>query len=391
VELLVVITIIGILIALLLPAINAAREAARKARCSNNLKQIGLALNNYLTQYGTYPPSSTGPMISPHGGGLASEIRTTAPQPQVAGDQVQPPTGHVYSWFVLVLPFIEGDTIQGQVDFRFNPFIIETDSMPPGVSQRAMIYAELARTEIDTFKCPSFRGTYSSNAKTYGLPIPGFTAPFQGLAIANYVGIGASTFDRLQGKRQVGGGTSTTSVRPDGAMFAPTQFFRAGIGDRDVLDGASNTIFASETKEQGLAAWWDGSTAAVHTLFWEPDRVPNPLIRDPTGVRSYLVFDIENPPLPRASLNLGGNEPDPQLPSQTLAFLRQTELDAAGLPGSGFLQDWLWGPSSDHSGGAYHVMGDGSTHFIPDQIDAFTYYSLTTRAGGEPVDDWGTD
>jgi prepilin-type N-terminal cleavage/methylation domain-containing protein len=87
VELLVVIAIIGILIALLLPAVQAAREAARRSQCSNNLKQIGLALSNYENAFGTLPY-----------GGISRS------------------SGYGHSWWVRILPYVEHGAIEGMFD-----------------------------------------------------------------------------------------------------------------------------------------------------------------------------------------------------------------------------------------------------------------------------------
>ena len=92
VELLVVIAIIGILIALLLPAVQAAREAARRTQCNNHLKQLGLALHNYHDTYKTMPPGATGIYWRPRASGQWG-----------------------FSWFVHILPFVEQGTMWDQV------------------------------------------------------------------------------------------------------------------------------------------------------------------------------------------------------------------------------------------------------------------------------------
>src|SRR3954469_2860277 len=95
VELLVVIAIIGVLVALLLPAVQAAREAARRGQCSNNLKQIGLALHNYETAIGTFPP-----------GRLNTYVKGN---------------GHCWGAYSQLMPYLELGALFDAMNFSMNP------------------------------------------------------------------------------------------------------------------------------------------------------------------------------------------------------------------------------------------------------------------------------
>ena len=119
VELLVVIAIIGILIALLLPAVQAAREAARRSQCVNNLVQVGLAVHNYEAAYQMLPPGT----VNPEG-----PIRNV-------------PKGYLVGWLVQILPFIEEQVTFKYVDFSVGVY---DDKNTP-----------VAQTEIYVFNCPS--------------------------------------------------------------------------------------------------------------------------------------------------------------------------------------------------------------------------------------------
>src|SRR5262245_12875336 len=93
VELLVVIAIIGLLVSLLLPAVQAARESARRTSCSNNLRQIGIALSNYESVYKLFPPSST------------SDVEQGA-------WLLHPELRHIHSWLSLILPQLEQSNLK---------------------------------------------------------------------------------------------------------------------------------------------------------------------------------------------------------------------------------------------------------------------------------------
>jgi prepilin-type N-terminal cleavage/methylation domain-containing protein len=108
IELLVVIAIIAVLIGLLLPAVQSAREAARRAQCTNNLKQIGLAIYNYHDTYGTYPP-----------GGIA--LDTTDSNPGDIGWTAWNSGVNQLTWRVLILPQMEGNPLYNAVNFGESP------------------------------------------------------------------------------------------------------------------------------------------------------------------------------------------------------------------------------------------------------------------------------
>ncbi|PHS17644.1 MAG: prepilin-type cleavage/methylation domain-containing protein [Blastopirellula sp.] len=128
VELLVVIAIIGILIALLLPAVQQAREAARRLQCTNNLKQIGLGLHNYHDTYGKLPYGSF-------------NLR-----------QAWPSNGT--NWRALILPFIEQGNVHDQLTFSSDPSI---HFMAGGAAQGNALNGNMVlhNLEIDAYRCPS--------------------------------------------------------------------------------------------------------------------------------------------------------------------------------------------------------------------------------------------
>ncbi len=118
---------------------------------------------------------------------------------------------------------------------------------------------------------------------------------------------------------------------------------QARLGPRDLSDGLSHTLLLAETREPDAAVWIDGSTASISSLIYDPN----------SSTFSDLI----------ASLNY-----TPYYPSG----------------GQGI--DCLWGPSSEHVGGATHLVADGSVRYLQNTIDVMVYTALTTRAGGEARD-----
>jgi len=208
VELLVVIAIIGVLVALLLPAVQQAREAARRMTCTNHQKQIALALHNYNDTYGTFPP----------------------------GWLVQNGSDSTWGWNALLLPFIEQANVHEalnvttktlqQVKGEFNA------SLATPQDQALM-------TSIEVLKCPSDTGPTINDTKSINpLEVP----------LSNYLAVFG--FSHTQG-------TSNTH-HPEGlGLFIGNR----GRSFRDVLDGTSNTFAVGERSYRlnGRAGVWVGA------------------------------------------------------------------------------------------------------------------------------------
>lgn len=204
VELLVVIAIIGVLVALLLPAVQAARESARRLQCTNNLKQLTLAIINYETQMGVYP--AAGIVANP------SDLRS----------------GKQFSWIVLLLPMLEQQNLANQFDFKVDVF---SQSNNPQATHLAML------------QCPS------DNARGLFLNDSDLTKGKK-FAKGNYAAY-CSPFH-----------TDLMHVYP-GALVA-----HQGQCVADIRDGTTNTVVVSEVRvrandQDQRGAWalpWTGST-----------------------------------------------------------------------------------------------------------------------------------
>jgi len=215
VELLVVIAIIGILIALLLPAVQAAREAARRAQCTNNVKQIGLALHNYHDTHKTFPPTGIlygDPLVSTHA------------------------LPYHYSWLVVILPFLEQQPLYDTIDLTVPIW---------GVGATAGTAQVVARTQINALQCPSDVLMQPAGE------LVDTRYPTRGMAYTNYAGSeGYHWWTSASFGVSYAGFTEFTHAAEVSGVFT----FKEPAGAcaiRDITDGTSNTVMVAEVNSTG--------------------------------------------------------------------------------------------------------------------------------------------
>jgi prepilin-type N-terminal cleavage/methylation domain-containing protein len=232
VELLVVIAIIGILVALLLPAVQAARESARRTRCLNNFKQVGLACQNYVAAYKTFPSGvniwETGGCNNPEGN----------------------PTYSGFSWSAFILPFMEENTTYQKMDFKLL-----------GHAYAATPNYQAGAHFVNTYLCPSAPGPRTLVGCCTG-PYPGNSKnDAEDLAVTNMVGVADSISWACKG----GGSGASEWPKPDANGML---YHRSAVGPNKVTDGTSHTLLIGEVVsgvEGSYAGFFWSSWNILHT------------------------------------------------------------------------------------------------------------------------------
>jgi prepilin-type N-terminal cleavage/methylation domain-containing protein len=300
VELLVVIAIIGVLVALLLPAVQQAREAARRMQCSNNLKQIGLALHNYHDTHNAFPPSVIKEMLQDAGGNQNSLV-----------------------WSGLILPQIEQNALWDQIQGKgFG--LIWNDG---GVNQLVL------QTRLTAFECPS---SPDSSEPWTDEGIANRPRGNYGCVLSGTVGYNAAPpMNNAHGTPN----SENKHHMDDGGMAHPRHngpFMMQNRSTRfaDIVDGTSNTAFIGERYRRRI------------------------------GNRNYIYIGT-----PR------GQDEHARWGGSTGIQLNSLDQGTTGFAGF----------HSAHPGGALFALGDGSTRFLPENMDRFIMAAAGTRNGGESV------
>lgn len=327
VELLVVIAIIGILVALLLPAIQAAREAARRTQCTNNLKQLGLGLQNYHDTYHAFPFAwmvyLPGALGSP---GMNAQV-----------------------WGVRILPFIEQQPLKDQYSDQY-PACNQLAAIPQVQENLKVI-----RTFLPTYVCPSAPGspnvrTYNADLTPAGYPLSWTAAPSDYTATTGVRGV----FSTIAYGGNAPGSRNGVLQYTGTNLSNPTQITVSSSKMADIVDGTSNTFLVAERT--------GGNHIYVGTSVWS-----NPLEPTYAGINGGGWGDILN----GEHWVAGALWDDPLTEGPY-------PINRTNMNGRGF--------HAFHPGGCHFLLADGSIKFLSQDTAAHVVASMITCAGGESFD-----
>jgi prepilin-type N-terminal cleavage/methylation domain-containing protein/prepilin-type processing-associated H-X9-DG protein len=362
IELLVVIAIIAVLIALLLPAVQSAREAARRMQCTNNLKQIGLAMHNYHSTYDVFPMAASK--------NCNSDPSSTCP-------------GYAdwrgWSALASALPFVEQTPLYNAINFGMAEEIHDAVPAPEN--------ATVIGTKVNGYMCPS--------------------DPFVGQQnINNYHACYGTTSDWPSGSNNGNGNMQNADGNGSTGMFAVW----VSYGIRNALDGSSSTLFFSEalvgdnrgnesTAGRGIGtgtpgSHYRGNGVVIGAAKFEVDDftssaaniqgITNSLVACATEFSNLASVAITSHRGYRwGSFSEGSAFNVAQTPNDHLYPFNvcrgqgnpsQSDNGSNSLPATGM-----------HPGGVNALFVDGSVRFVKDSINRQTWWALGTKANGEVI------
>ncbi|WZO96281.1 DUF1559 domain-containing protein [Isosphaeraceae bacterium EP7] len=327
IELLVVISIIAVLIALLLPAVQSAREAARRTQCVNNLKQIGLAMHNYESANGALPPAKI------RSGSCGADYPASNGLPS---GWILNTTG-----FTMILSMMEQSTLSNAYNFSqassnsLSWFLSGNKTL----AGNALVNTTVTGSMVAAFWCPSDNPPESKD-----FDVAGFGPYSMQKARRSNYGLMSSRYTEYD-------------CPPASANYSDRGMFFTDLSTTfgSVTDGLSNTCMVGEIRQKKLdwtadysvqyfgPYWGSGTHTSTHAVVYPPTHA-----NAPTSV-------------PNAGWVFDGQSANPQ-----------------NLP-------YAWRISGLHPGGVNMGMGDGSVRFFKNTVNTYTWWAVQTISGGEIV------
>ena len=349
IELLVVIAIIAVLISLLLPAVQSAREAARRAQCTNNLKQIGLALHNYESANGCFPPS-----------GESTNFALTPPKTQFVDG----------GWDALarILPFLEGNS-------SFNALNFNVD-----YNEATGMNFTGASTVVASYLCPSSASRQPDGGSDGIDPNDPITSIFgRGYGYDDY---GPTCYTDIDPLGRIGADGNIYPATPyrNKLSRADGLLHQGKTRIAEITDGTSNTVAIGEDAGRDprflspyTEGYYDGTTNPANLrpfLGLGPAPFGNSNI-----ARRYWRWAE-----PDTSFGVSGVPNNPYRPMYELTAWTNPPSNGVTFGNNAGANDELF---SYHLGGVNCLFGDGSVRFIKGSINVVTLRGLITCKGGE--------